>query len=85
MQTATAIPTKKLLIGNLPDSVQPSALADVFGRVGKVISVSLLAHGFAFVEMTALDADKALAQLNGHRFDGKAMMIDEAHRSRSRY
>ena len=86
MQTATANPTKKLLIGNLPESVQPAAIADVFNAVGKVLSVALLAHGFAFVEMMASDADKALAQLNGYRFDGKTMIIDEAHpRVRSRY
>jgi hypothetical protein len=29
--------------------------------------------------MTADDADKARHQLNGHRLNGKAMMIDEAH------
>jgi hypothetical protein len=29
--------------------------------------------------MTAADADKARRQLNGHRLDGRAMMIDEAH------
>jgi hypothetical protein len=36
--------------------------------------------------MTAEDADKARHQLNGHRFNGKAMMIDEAHpRTTSRH
>jgi hypothetical protein len=29
--------------------------------------------------MTSADADKARQQLNGYRFNGKAMMIDEAH------
>ena len=39
----------------------------------------MLLNGFAFVEMTAEDADKARLQLNGYRFNGKAMMIDKAH------
>jgi RNA recognition motif-containing protein len=83
MTTATA--TKKLLIGNLPDSTQTSAVEDLFKVVGRVLSVAVVRNGFAFVEMTAEDADKARHQLNGHRFNGKAMMIDEAHpRSNSR-
>ena len=85
MQTATAT-TKKLLIANLPEHAAVSSVRDLFNEIGKVLSVSLLTDGFAFVEMTAEDADKALVQLNGYRWDGKTMMIDEAHpRSRSRY
>jgi hypothetical protein len=46
----------------------------------------MLAHGFAFVEMTSGDADRALIELQGCRVDGKPMMLDEAHpRSPSRY
>ena len=77
MTTVTA--TKKLLIGNLPDSTQETAVEDFFSVVGKVLSVAVVRNGFAFVEMTAEDADKARHQLNGHRFNGKAMTIDEAH------
>ena len=88
MQIGTApsvIATKKLLVGNLPDSTLGAAVADLFTSIGKVVSVSMLAHGFAFVEMNAADADRALAQLRGARVDGRAMMIDEAHpRSGSR-
>lgn len=87
MQMATT--TKKLLIGNLPEGLGTSAAAvidNLFAPLGKVLSVSLLAHGFAFVEMTAADADRALTQLRGCRVDGKAMMLDEAHpRGPSRY
>ena len=77
MTTATA--TKKLLIGNLPDSTPSAAVAKVFSLIGKVLSVAVVRDGFAFVEMTSADADKALHQLNGHRLNGKALMIDEAH------
>lgn len=79
MQTATATTTKKLLIGNLPESAQQDAVEDLFSVVGKVLSVNVVRNGFAFVEMTSADADKARRQLNGYRFDGRPMTIDEAH------
>ena len=78
--------TKKLLIGNLPESARIAAIESLFTPVGKILSVSLLAHGFAFVEMSSEDADRALAQLRGCRVEGRAMTIDEAHpQSTSRY
>ena len=79
MQTSAATSTKKLLIGNLPESTKTSAVEDIFRVVGKVLSVNVVRNGFAFVEMTAEDADKARIQLNGYRFNGKTMTIDEAH------
>ena len=78
MQMA-AVTTKRLLIGNLPDAAQTSAVEDIFKSVGRVLSVSLIRNGFAFVEMDSADADKACRQLNGFRLDGRPMMIDEAH------
>jgi RNA recognition motif-containing protein len=77
MQTMTS--TKKLLIGNLPDSTKPSAVESLFSVVGPVISVNIVRNGFAFVEMTAIDADRARVQLNGYRLNGKPLNIDEAH------
>ena len=84
MQAYTS--TKKLLIGNLPDNAVSNTIEGLFNGVGQVLSVAVLAHGFAFVEMKADDADRALSQLKGYRLNGKAVMIDEAHpRNRSRY
>jgi RNA recognition motif-containing protein len=71
--------TKKLLIGNLPDSTQNAAVETLFSVIGRVLSVNVVRNGFAFVEMTSADADKARRQLNGYRINGKPMMIDEAH------
>jgi RNA recognition motif-containing protein len=82
----THVSTKKLLIGNLPDTVRSATVEDLFKTVGAVLSVAVVAHGFAFVEMKADDADRALTELKGCRLNGKAVMIDEAHpRGRSRY
>ena len=78
MHKATAA-TKKLLIGNLPDTTRTAAVESIFSGVGRVISVNLIRNGFAFVEMACDDADKARRQLNGCRIDGRPMMIDEAH------
>jgi len=77
MQTMTS--TKKLLIGNLPERTERSAVEGLFRIVGPVISVNIVRNGFAFVEMTASDADKARVQLNGYRLNGKPLNIDEAH------
>jgi RNA recognition motif-containing protein len=88
MQTASVSTSsvRKLLVGNLPDNTQISAVKDIFSPVGKVLSVSMLGHGFAFVEMTAADADRALTQLSGSQIDGRTVMLDEAHpRTPSRY
>jgi len=77
MQTMTS--TKKLLIGNLPDRTPRATVETLFRGFGTVISVNMVRNGFAFVEMTAVDADKALRQLNGYRLEGKPVIIDEAH------
>ena len=79
MHMTTVTSTKKLLIGNLPDSTQNAAVENLFSGVGRVLSVNVVRNGFAFVEMTSADADKARQQLNGYRFNGKPMTIDEAH------
>ena len=69
--------TKKLLLGNLPDAVPALTVQNMFDGVGPVLSVSLLAHGFAFVEMKSDDADRALSQLKGFRLNGTE--IGRAH------
>jgi RNA recognition motif-containing protein len=79
MQDVSISSVRKLLVGNLPDSARISAVKDIFTPIGKVLSVSMLGHGFAFVEMTADDADRALTQLRGCQIDGRAVMLDEAH------
>ena len=85
MQT-TIETTKKLLAGNLPESTRPATLKDIFSGIGSVLSISMLGHGFAFVEMSGEDADSALFQLKGRRIEGQAMTLDEIHpRTPSRY
>nr|HID13228.1 RNA-binding protein [Anaerolineae bacterium] len=78
--------TKKLYVGNLSYSVTQGALEELFGSVGEVASVNVItdrmtgqSRGFAFVEMAdSTAAQQAIAQLNGHVLDGRAIKVAEA-------
>jgi RNA recognition motif-containing protein len=77
---------KKLYVGNLPYSATEQVLADTFAQVGSVESAKIItdretgrAKGFAFVEMsTDEEAQKAISQLNGSSWEGRAMTVSEA-------
>lgn len=77
---------KKLYVGNLPYSVDDSALQARFGEVGTVTSAKVImdrdsgrSKGFGFVEMsTDEEAQRAIDQLNGTDLNGRALNISEA-------
>ena len=77
---------KKLYVGNLPFSVTDESLSAKFSTVGSVDSAKIImdrdsgrSKGFGFVEMTNDDeADKAVNELNGADFDGRALKVSEA-------
>jgi RNA recognition motif-containing protein len=77
--------SKRIYVGNLSYQTTEGDLADLFEQVGAVDSVSIItdrdtgrSKGFAFVEMGNEDADKAIAQLNGTEFNGRALTVNEA-------
>ena len=77
--------TKKVYVGNLPFSTTEEDLTSVFSQVGPVESVSIItdrdtgrSKGFGFVSMGSEDAEKAIAQLNGTEFNGRALTVNEA-------
>ena len=77
--------TKKVYVGNLPFQTSEDDLTNLFSQVGPVESVSIItdrdtgrSKGFGFVSMGAEDADKAIAQLNGTEFNGRALTVNEA-------
>ena len=71
--------TKKLLIGNLPDSTQNAAVENLFSVVGPVLSVNVVRNGFAFVEMASdEESNKAIAGLNNKEIEGRAMSVSVA-------
>jgi cold-inducible RNA-binding protein len=77
---------KKLYVGNLPYSVNDQKLNEIFAAVGEVVSAKVItdydsgrSKGFGFVEMANDgDASKAISQLDGKDFDGRAIKVNEA-------
>jgi len=75
-----------MYIGNLSYNVKESDLRDVMEEFGTVDSVKLIvdrdtrrSKGFAFVEMPeSSEAIKAINELNGAEYEGRAMVVKEA-------
>ena len=77
--------SKRIYVGNLSYQTTEHDLTNLFEQVGQVDSVNLImdrdtgrSKGFAFVEMTGEDADKAIAQFNGTEINGRALTVNEA-------
>jgi len=75
---------KKLYVGNLSFQTTESELKELFGQVGSVETVRIImdrntgaSKGFAFVEMQE-GGDKAIAEMNGKGFNGRALTVSEA-------
>jgi RNA recognition motif-containing protein len=75
----------KLYVGNLPWSATEEDIRELFSSIGEVQSANLIldretrrSRGFAFVEMSQGDAEKAISQLNGKDFQGRDLRINEA-------
>ncbi len=77
---------KKLYVGNLPFTVTDESLSAKFSTVGSVDSAKIImdrdsgrSKGFGFVEMSNdEEADKAVNELNGADFEGRALKVSEA-------
>ncbi len=76
--------SKRIYVGNLPFSSTEQGLQDLFGEHGEVTGVNIItdrdtgrSRGFGFVEM-ANGADEAIAALNGHSLEGRALTVNEA-------
>jgi len=78
--------TSKIYVGNLPYRVSEDELKQFFAAAGNVVSVRVITDagsgrgkGFGFVEMeTEAQARKAIEQLNGADFQGRALRVAEA-------
>jgi len=81
---------KKLYVGNLPWSATEQELRELFGEFGSVESVAVItdretgrSRGFGFIEIDSADgADKAIEQLDGRDFGGRALRVNEAQPKR---
>jgi RNA recognition motif-containing protein len=77
--------SKRIYVGNLSFQTTEHDLSMLFERIGRVESVNIItdrdtgrSKGFAFVEMSDADADKAIAQLNGTEVGGRTLTVNEA-------
>jgi cold-inducible RNA-binding protein len=75
---------KKLYVGNLSFETTESDLKELFGQAGTVETVRIItdrdtgrSKGFGFVEMQD-GGDKAIAEMNGKEFKGRALTVNEA-------
>jgi cold-inducible RNA-binding protein len=77
---------KNLFVGNLPFTATEDELRDLFSAFGEVQQVRIMtdrdtgkSRGFAFVEIADDEAAaKAISDLNGKEFGGRALTINEA-------
>src|SRR5215213_724357 len=78
--------SNKLYVGNLSFRVTSEDLQEYFGSAGAVESANVVydretgrSRGFGFVEMADEDAaNNAIAQFNGHDYDGRNIVVNEA-------
>ena len=81
---------KKLYVGNLSFETTEGELRELFGQAGSVETVRIItdrdtgrSKGFGFVEMQD-GGDKAIAEINGKDFKGRALTVNEARPMASR-
>ena len=82
--------SKKIYVGNLSFRTTEEELSSLFEKIGAVESVSIItdrdtgrSKGFGFVEMQE-GGDKAIAEMNGKDFNGRALTVNEARPMASR-
>ena len=75
----------KLFVGNLDFGATDSSVRALFTPYGAVESVNVVtdrdtgrSRGFAFVEMSDDDAQRAISGLNGQNVDGRSLNVNEA-------
>lgn len=76
----------KLFVGNLTAETSSLQLRELFSKAGTVESCRVIvdrstgtSKGFAFVEMTSVEAaHSAVETFNGQDFQGKTMKVSEA-------
>jgi len=75
----------KLYVGNLPFDAEEATIRDLFARFGQVVDYfrpteknNGKVRGFAFITMSAEDAEKASHELDGEELDGRIIRVKEA-------
>lgn len=76
----------KLFVGNLPFNVGQNEIKELFAKFGEIAEAVVItdkysgrSKGFGFVTFNNKeDADKAIAEMNGKDFQGRALTVNEA-------
>lgn len=81
----------KIYVGNLPWSTADADLEALFNPIGAVTSARVItdrdtgrSRGFGFVEMSREDGQRAIAELNGHQLESRALRVNEANEQQPR-
>jgi len=77
---------KKIFVGNLSFDTTSADLETLFSEMGTCESATVVtdrdtgrSRGFGFVEMSsASEAERAIAELNGHELQGRKLNVSEA-------
>ena len=75
-----------IYVGNMSFDVSESELREAFEQFGEITEVRLImdkfsgkSKGFGFIEMPSKDeAEKAIEEMNGKDFNGRALNVNEA-------
>ena len=74
-----------IYVGNLPFNATAQDLETLFGEYGTVESAAIIndretgrSRGFGFVEMPNEEGAKAISELDGHDYNGRALKVNEA-------
>ncbi len=75
-----------IYVGNMPFDVSEDDLREAFEQFGEITEVRLImdkysgkSKGFGFIEMPSKDeAEKAIEEMNGKEFKGRALSVNEA-------
>jgi RNA recognition motif-containing protein len=74
-----------IYVGNLPFNATAQDLETLFGEYGTVESAAIIndretgrSRGFGFVEMPNEEGGKAISELDGHDYNGRALKVNEA-------
>jgi RNA recognition motif-containing protein len=75
----------RIFVGNLPFSATSATLSALFAQHGKVETIALITdrdtgspRGFGFIDMSPADAARAIQNLNGQDFEGRALKVTQA-------
>jgi RNA recognition motif-containing protein len=76
---------KRMYVGNLPYSSSEDDVRDLFSQYGDVGDVNVVrdretgkSRGFGFVEMGQDQAEEAMSNLDGSKFGGRTLKVNEA-------